>query len=481
LTVPAIHLTETAGTRSFMLPLLVGTGVLVFLLLFGDSLLQDSDSYWQIETGRWILAHGTVPTVDSFSFSKAGEPWQSSSWLAQVIFALAMQAGWAGPVIVTALAVAAALAMFTAYLERYASALVTATLALGVMVLIMPHVLARPHMLTLPVMVAWFIGLIDAADRKAAPPWALLLVMVLWANLHGGFVFGLMLIGPLGVEALRQAEPQRRGALALRWAAFGLAAVAACCATPYGWGTLLAATKILSLGEVLSTLGEWASSDFSKFGTFEASLLALLGITLARGLTLPWPRLLLVLGLVHMALAHVRSIEHYALLVPMIAARPWALQLGLGRKSAEAKPDLAPPAWAGVAAVIAIIAATIAAAPRLHYRFDEPQVPERALAAVQAHGAKRIFNAYIFGGYLISRHVPVFIDGRAELYGEARVMDMIRATAGRDPAALDRMLTDNDIDATMLPPSAPAVRQMDERPGWRRLYADDIAVVHVRD
>ncbi|NEV77100.1 hypothetical protein DYI24_08595, partial [Rhodopseudomonas sp. BR0C11] len=283
------------------------------------------------------------------------------------------------------------------------------------------------------------------------------------------------------VEALRQAEPQRRWALALRWAAFGLAAVAACCATPYGWGTLLAATKILSLGEVLSTLGEWASSDFSKFGTFEASLLALLGITLARGLTLPWPRLLLVLGLVHMALAHVRSIEHYALLVPMIAARPWALQLGLGRKSAEAKPDLAPPAWAGVVAVIAIIAATIAAAPRLHYRFDEPQVPERALAAAQAHGAKRIFNAYIFGGYLISRHVPVFIDGRAELYGEARVMDMIRATAGRDPAALNRMLTDNDIDATMLPPSAPAVRQMDERPGWRRLYADDIAVVHVRD
>lgn len=481
MTVPAIHLTETAGARSFVLPLLVGTGVLVFLLLFGDSLLQDSDSYWQIETGRWILAHGTVPTVDSFSFSKAGEPWQSSSWLAQVIFALAMQAGWAGPVIVTAVAVAAALAMFTAYLERYASALVTATLALAVMVLIMPHVLARPHMLTLPVMVAWFIGLIDAADRKAAPPWALLLVMVLWANLHGGFVFGLMLIGPLGVEALRQAEPQRRWALALRWAAFGLAAVAACCATPYGWGTLLAATRILSLGEVLSTLGEWASSDFSKFGTFEASLLALFGIALARGLTLPWPRLLLVLGLVHMALAHVRSIEHYALLVPMIAARPWALQLGLGRTSAEAKPELSPPAWAGVVAVIAIIAATIAAAPRLHYRFDEPQVPERALAAVQAHGAKRIFNAYIFGGYLISRHVPVFIDGRAELYGEARVMDLIRATAGRDPAALDRMLTDNDIDATMLPPSAPAVRQMDERPGWRRLYADDIAVVHVRD
>ncbi|WP_022720861.1 hypothetical protein [Rhodopseudomonas sp. B29] len=477
MSVPAINVTETAGARSFVLPLLIGTGVLVFLLLVGDSLLQDSDSYWQIETGRWILAHGAVPTVDSFSFTRFGAPWESSSWLAQVIFALAMREGWAGPVIVTALAVAAALALFAAYIERFASALVTAALALTAMVLIMPHVLARPHALALPLLVVWFVGLIDAADRKAAPPWPLLLIMVLWANLHGGFVFGLMLVGAIGVEALRQAGPAQRFRLALHWAAFGVAALAACCVTPYGWGTLIAATKILSLGEVLSTLGEWAPSDFSKFGAFEASLLALLGIALARGLTLPWPRLLLVLGLVHMSLAHVRSIETYALLVPMLLARPWAQQLG---RSISAESDRAT-RWPTAAAVTAMVAATIALAPRLHYRFDPAQVPERALAAAQVHNARRIFNAYIFGGYLISRHVPVYIDGRAELYGETRVMDVIRATAGRDPALLDRLLTESDIDTTMLPPTAGAVRLMDQRPGWHRLYADDVAVVHVRD
>jgi hypothetical protein len=268
----------------------------------------------------------------------------------------------------------------------------------------------------------------------------------------------------------------------LRWTLFGLGAVAACCATPYGWNTLLAAGQILSLGEVLSTVSEWTAADFSKFGPFEASLLALLGVALWRGLTLPWPRLLLVLGLIHMALAHVRSIENFALLVPLILAKPWSEQLlRRPREKLTAKADVVPPAWAGAVAFVAIIAATVFAAPYLRYQFVPAQVPTQALAAVQQHGATRILNAYEFGGYLISRQVPVFIDGRAELYGEKMVMDMFRTSAGRDIEALDRMIEDHHIDATMLPPTAAAVRLLDQRAGWHRLYADAVAVVHVRD
>ena len=324
----------------------------------GNDLLQDSDLFWQIEVGRWILDHRAVPDADLFSFTKAGAPWLSSSWLAQVIFALAIKAGWAGPVIVASLAIAAAFALFTAYLERYASALLTAALALAAFILTQPHLLVRPHVLALPLLVAWFIGLIDAADRKESPSWWLLVVLALWANLHGGFVLGLLLIGPVGFEALRQAEPVQRPVLALRWLAFGLGAVVACCATPYGWHTLLAAGQILSLGEVLSTVSEWTAADFSKFGPFEASLLALLGVALWRGLTLPWPRLLLVLGLTHMALAHVRSIESFALLVPLILAKPWSEQWLARPRDPAAKPDVVPPAWAGVVATLAIFAAT---------------------------------------------------------------------------------------------------------------------------
>ena len=133
------------------------------------------------------------------------------------------------------------------------------------------HFLARPHMLAFPFMVAFLGGLMAAADRRTAPSWLLLPVMALWANLHGGFVLGLALIGPIGLEALWTSEAKDRVALAVRWALFGIAALAACCCTPYGWETLLGAAKILSLGKLLSLIWEWMPTNFGTWTFFEYS------------------------------------------------------------------------------------------------------------------------------------------------------------------------------------------------------------------
>src|SRR5438477_89926 len=81
-------------------------------------------------------------------------------------------------------------------------------------------VYARPHVLAFPILVAWIAGLVDAADRRDAPPLALVLLIALWANLHGGFVFGLFFIAPTALAALVDAEPAARLGLALRWALF---------------------------------------------------------------------------------------------------------------------------------------------------------------------------------------------------------------------------------------------------------------------
>ena len=113
------------------------------------------------------------------------------------------------------------------------------------------HFLARPHVLAMPVMVAWTYGLMTASERRQPPSFWLLPLIALWANLHGGFVFGLVLAGAFAIDALWNAEPWQRKPLALRWAAFGLAALAACCFTPYGWESILASRTILDLGVLL--------------------------------------------------------------------------------------------------------------------------------------------------------------------------------------------------------------------------------------
>ena len=109
------------------------------------------------------------------------------------------------------------------------------------------------------------------------------------------------------------------------------------------------------------------------------------------------------------------------------------------------------------------------------------QTPVAAVDALQKRQAQRIFSTSPFGGYLVSRDIKAFIDGRAELYGEQFVIDYFDAVTAKDVDTLLRIFDTYRIDATLLTPDLPATKVMDHLAGWKRLYADDIAVVHVRD
>lgn len=468
-----------------LVPLCVGAGTYLFFLLVGDTLLQDSDSFWQIKIGQWILDHGAMPYTDFYSFTRTGEAWISTSWLSQILFAFSYaQLGWAGPVILTAAAMALAAAIFVYLLDAHLEQPRSVLFAMLALVLTLHHILARPHILALPVMVAWIGLLMSAADRKSAPSWYWLPLIALWSNLHGGFVLGLALIGPISLEAVEHAEKGQRLRLFLRWVLFGIAALVAACCTPYGWRTLMGATNILSLGELLSLIFEWAPANFTTFTSFEGALLGLIAFGYYRGLVLSAPRIFLILFLTWSALTHFRSIEAFAFLIPLVLAKP------LGEMSSRPRVETAdsdrwPARYVTLAGALMIVAAgwTSTALYMSHHRFTftMAQTPVAAADLLEKLKVKRIFNAYQFGGYLISRDIPVYVDGRAELYGEKFVMDFFKATEGKKPALLPRLLDDQKIDATILVADAPGPEILDQLKGWKRVYADDIAVIHVRE
>jgi hypothetical protein len=456
----------------------LGVGVYAVLLVCGDRLLNDTDTYWQISVGQWILDHGALPRTDIYSFTKAGEPWTSSSWLAQVLFAGSYNlAGWTGPVVLAAASIAAAFAFLAWILGRRVPATYAIVVTLAALVLSTPHFLVRPHVLVLPVMLAWAYGLISASERGEAPSFWLLPLMALWANLHGGFVFGLVLAGAFALDVLWNAEAPRRRSLALRWAVFGAGAVAACCMTPYGWGSLSASRKILDLGELLHLIDEWRPADFTSLGAFEISILVLIAATLYAGVKLSPPRIALVLGLLHMALSHTRNLEIFALLLPLAVLAPVAAQFALQ-----------PARFAGIAApagFMAMLAVTLGAstwALAAKSAFSPPVLhsPAAAVDVLQARHLKRVLNDLPFGGYMIWRQMPVFIDGRAELYGETFEVAYYRALQLRDVNGFLNLLKAWKIDAVLLTPSAPAVGLLDNVGGWERVYSDQNAVLHVR-
>jgi len=88
----SISITSSINIRSAargMVPLWAGAVVYLFLLSIGEILLRDADSFWQIKVGQWIVDHGAVPYADIYSFTRFGEPWILSSWLSQVLYAIA--------------------------------------------------------------------------------------------------------------------------------------------------------------------------------------------------------------------------------------------------------------------------------------------------------------------------------------------------------------------------------------------------------
>ena len=444
--------------------------VMLAVALFVPGVLNDPDTFWHIKAGEWMIAHGAVPHTDPFSYTRAGAPWVAHEWLAEVAFALAFRAaGWGGVVTLTALAVAAAFFQLARHLGRWLPVPVVLLMSLLAASCVAPGLLARPHILALPFFETWVAGLFIARARGGAPsPW-LLPVMCIWANLHGGYMLGLMLVLPLGLEALLGAPADWRRTVP-RWGGFLLAAVAAAAVTPLGVAGLLFPFQLVGLSE-LSMIVEWRPTDFSTLQPLELVLVAGLYVALTRGARLPPVRLLILLGLLHLALTHTRHQQLVGVILPLLLAGPIAAALPALR------PGRGGARWAawglGAAGGLVVLRLLLPVAPG-----GKTPVPAAAVAHVPpALAAQPVFNDYSFGGYLIYAGIRPFIDGRADLYGPA-FMRAYDAATSPNRAVLEDLFRTYDVRWTLLPPGSPAVQLLDLMPHWCRLYSDDIAVVH---
>src|ERR1700690_73348 len=190
---------EAATALRFWLPSwswLLGFAAFIRALASPTALLHDPDTYLHIAAGRWMLGNWSLPISDPWSHTIAGAVWIPGEWLGEVALALAYNvAGWGGIVVLTAASFGLAVALLAAFLLRRLPPLPAVIATLAGAMLVLPHLLARPHVLALPVLVAWCGAMISARDEERGPPWLALPVMALWANLHGSFFFGLRLAG----------------------------------------------------------------------------------------------------------------------------------------------------------------------------------------------------------------------------------------------------------------------------------------------
>ncbi|WP_246799283.1 hypothetical protein [Bradyrhizobium sp. CCBAU 51753] len=459
------------------LPLIFAATTYLALIIKGD-LLVDSDIYWHIVVGQWIIDHRAVPHADPFSFTMPGAPWITSAWLAEVIYFAAFKlAGWPGPAMLAALSASSAIFLLTRLLLKKLPNVPVMIMVAAAIAMAAIHTMARPHVLTFPLMVLWANALIEASEQRRAPSLWYIPLMTLWANLHGSFTMGLALIGPFALEAIWTADKSARVTVAVQWLRFGGFALAAACITPYGPESILVTLRLFQLGPILSKISEWQPLDFSETNAVTVCLIAGAGYALYSGLKLPPIRVAALLAVVWQTLAHVRYVDVFALVAPFFIAGPLGQQLSWPELQHRRK-IVQPTRTAIVAAIAALVVATGVVLATVEHSL--PRVPRVAVEKLRELKASRILNEYYFCGYLIFEGIPTFIDSRAELYGSAFLTRYYLALSLRDVPDFVKLLDEYKIDATLLAPSTRAAGLLDLLPDWERAYADDVAVVHVR-
>lgn len=384
----------------------------------------EGDVYWHLAAGQWMLGHHAVIRHDVFSYTVPGHPWLAEEWGFEVM--LAWLVAHVGPVafwwVAAVPCVAAMVLGFARWVRLGASPLWVAVLTVPAAGALALGVDARPQVLSYMFFSAELL-ILALARRRTAWLGAIPALMLVWVNVHGSFLLGIALLAmecvlAFAFRATGSAGPPRSfgrvcvsGVLPLRATAGALAAtVAASFVNPHGPSLLAYALKVTASGRLSSMIEEWQSPNFHSIPLLVIILgpaLLLLGALALTKVRLELFDLLLWLGILAASLHAIRFVPYLGIAFAGLAA-PWP---PFARGSL--RPKLATIPLAAVLAGSLLVGSHPAAgAPQTH---GSDAIPLRAAAWV-SHQRGHVFSTYLWNSYLIHLGVPVFVDGRTDMY-----------------------------------------------------------------
>ena len=447
--------------------------------------ISDPDFWWHLKTGQYIWEKHSLPVPDPFAYTTAmarpayaGEERTrdfnlTHEWLAQALFYLVYRAaGFGGVVLVRAAVLAAfcALAGLLAWRRcggfygPLAAAFATAGVA-------SEFAVDRPYLVTF-LLLASTIAILETRRWL----WLLPPLFLLWANCHGGYFLGWVVVAAYSAEALFRPNSRRL------WIA-GAVSVLASGANPNGFR--IVQILLYYRGSYLtSRLLEWAPPRLWPPGQFSVLLFGAAALLLwarRRVRLVDW---LLFLAFAVAALSAQRNTFLIGFLAPVLIASyfPWKPRLPVFAQ------------YAAAALVVGALGAGIARGSFFQLRAAEWKYPAGAADFLLAHHVTGpLFNTYEYGGYLTWRLWPqerVFIDGRA--LSESVFMDYARILYNHDSSggkSAEELLDGYGVQAMvmnsfeysnglvyLLAPALADPAQTD----WKLVYSDAQAMVFMR-
>ena len=536
--VGSISSTKEILHPAWMQWIIPSTGDLIFVALLGlfvytalaIRLLGDAGIGWHIRTGQLILTTHAIPRVDPFSSTMAGRPWFAWEWLYDMLVGwLDQVAGLNGVIFFTASIIALTFSWaFRLLLRRGTSFPVALVLVLLSASASMIHFFARPHVVSWLFTIAWFCVLDSSAGQNHDPVapdnsrylWLLPLLMILWVNIHGGFLLAFVLLGIYWIGAVweyfrlreeRFEDAMRKISAGMRSRRLALVSVLSALATlvnPYGWKLHVHIYRYLSNRFLMDHIDEFQSPNFHGVAQkCFAGLLMLSLVALAtkkddtRGIRLS--EALVMLFAVYSGLYAARNIPASALLLVLVigprlsdalqSLEKWRVS---SRSQSQASPNffqrmqnieaglrghVCPVALLVITCWIVFHGGKLGTKPLMNAHFDTKRFPSRAVDYLESHNLHgAVFAPDSWGGYLIYRLYPqikVAVDDRHDLYGEQFLKSYLRMM--HVEPGWDTFLAQYPVRYVLIGKDSALANILAETPGWQPLYSDDVAIVFV--
>ena len=476
--------------------------IVVFLLFcFKSGVGIDPDFGWHLKIGELIATQG-IPSKDPFSYTMPSFPYVDHSWLSDVLlFHFYTVFGYRGLSVLFASLGTLSVGLLLwrspkiGFLKLSLAVLAAAALIsfMGVRIQVFSWLL--------------FIGLLMVFSKEALYEklkWAIPPYMLLWANMHGSFPFGLLLLGLFVLsKSLQEKKAYLEGIVIL------LVTLVASFANPYGaqlWREVLMTSQDYMLRFLIM---EWFPGFISiNFPYMVISVLGfiILGINIKSksffdfSVYITWFLL---------ALSSVRYIPYFALAAAVISMKEIS---NLNLTSVHKKRlDIL---GKGLLAVVIIIGAFQAFASISSWgkNFSEDKYPVKAIAYLENNVEGKVFSTYGWGGYLIWKYPGdrVFIDGRMPSWRWSGAPGNESNNAMKDYYSLMRgnmdvtdVIERFEIEAFLLPKVSAnsswdnvlislvqelyigefkkgLIDQLKED-GWKITYSDEIAVIYQKN
>jgi hypothetical protein len=472
------------GIRRLNAPKTCGAILLFGLLAMTARNAVDPDLWWHLRTGQWIIDTGHIPHSDPFSFTRAGHTWVSQEWLSEIAFyELWKHGGAAALIIFCALLTTAGFMLL--YLrcpgKRHWAAAATAIGALASA----PTWGVRPQMFTFT-LASLLLWLMEAGETRPkllfwVPP-----LFLLWLNLHAGFALGPALLAAyaiglvtetaLGNSSWRMVRPLLLRVLLLLGACLALVPL-----NPSGAQLYRYPFDTLRSAGMRSFISEWFSPDFHQM--LYRPLLVVWILVLIALATRSRPKGRLMVPLLFTAFASLDAARHIPIFVlvavPVIAALPAAsapFQRDKRRMTFPSRPLFN----SAIVILIAVFACVELVVVIRNQKNREAEIyPQAAVTSLQSAGhVKRLFAYYDWGGYAIWRLYPdsqVFVDGRADLYGDALLSQF--KTAIQLHSGWREVLDRWSVEAVLVPPGCALAQALVIDPQWQTAFSDAKALI----